>query len=76
VFSDPVRVNECQIAPAPEWVHNWMAWAIRNTFKVNGEEYYPLDGNYSPNWQRDTPNASAVFEIAQQNQNIKTTGCD
>jgi len=76
VFSDPVRLNECQIAPAPEWVHNWMAWAIRNTFKVNGEEYYPLDGNYSPNWQRDSPNASAVFEIAKQDQDIKTTGCD
>jgi len=76
VFSDRVKVQECQISPVPVWFHDWMTWAIRNTFKVNGVEYYPIDGSYSPNWQRDTPNAPAIFEIAKQDQDIKTTGCD
>jgi len=76
VYSDRVKVQECQIAPVPVWVHDWMSWATRNTFEVNGVEYYLIDGNYSPNWQRDSPNASAIFEIAKQNQDIKTTGCD
>jgi len=52
-------------------VHDWMTWAIRNDFEVNGNPYYPIEGSYSPNWQRDSPNASAVFEIAEQDQDIK-----
>jgi len=76
VYSDRVKVQECQIAPVPVWVHDWMTWAIRNDFEVNGVAYYPIEGSYSPNWQRDTPNAPAVFEIAAQGQDIKTTGCD
>ena len=76
VYSDRVKVKECQISPVPVWFHDWMTWAIRNTFTVNGVEYYPIEGSYSPDWSRRSPNAPAVFDIAEQDQNIKTTGCD
>lgn len=76
VYSDPVEVKECQLFPVPASQHAWMVWALRNDFRVNGDPYYVIDGSYSPNWQRESTNASAVFEMAAQDQNIKTTGCD
>lgn len=76
VFSDRVKVHECQLAPVPVWVHDWVTWALRTTLTIGGVEFYPFDLNYSPNWDKRTANAPVVFDVAEQDQDVKKTLCD
>jgi len=75
VYSDRVEVYECQVAAAPQWLHSWMSWAVRNAFTINGKAFYAPSGEYSPSWSRRSPDASAVFDVIEQSQNTKTTLC-
>ena len=77
VFSDRIKIQECQLAPVPVWVHDWLTWALRTIYTVDGVELYPYElGSYSPNWDKRTASAPVVFDLAEQDQDIKSTSCD
>lgn len=77
VFSNRIKVHECQLAPVPTWVHDWVTWAVRNAWTVDDISLYPYDlGSYSPNWEKRTGNAPVVFDVALTEQDIKGTLCD
>ncbi len=77
VFSDRIKIQECQLAPVPVWVHDWLTWALRTIYTVDGVELYPYElGSYSPSWDKRTASAPVVFDLAEQDQDIKSTSCD
>lgn len=75
VFSERLKVHECQIAPVPVWVHDWITWALRSTLTIDAVEFYPFDLGYSPNWDKRTANAPVVFDVAEQEQGLRKTLC-
>jgi hypothetical protein len=75
VYSDRIKVYECQVAPVPSWVHDWITWALRGVFEVDRVEMYPYDLNYGPNWDKRTGNAPVIFDLAEQDVLLQKTLC-
>lgn len=75
VFSERIKVLECQLAPIPAWLHDWVTWALRSTLEIDSVEFYANDLAYSPNWDKRTALAPVVFDVAEQEASLQKTLC-